>query len=426
MVRVRFAPSPTGYLHIGSARTALFNWLYARHNNGKFLLRIEDTDKERSKDEFLEEIMASLKWLSMDWDGELVFQSKRIDIYKTYAKKLLDKGLAYLEGPAIIFKVEKEKTVAFDDIIRGRVEFSTNDIKDQVLMKSDGTPTYNFACVVDDSEMQITHVIRGEDHISNTPKQVMLYEALGLQVPQFAHIPLILSKDGGRLSKRHGATSISEYKNMGFLSEAIVNYLALMGWAPGNDVEILPLQETIKLFDVKDVNKNGAIFDMDKLSWMNGQYIKDLPLEKLLPITEEFLKSKNALDDKFNREQWKRIISAYKERTRTLEDLISVYKIFFSEEIDYDEKAVEKYLKKPNSKDIISRCKTAAEAAKPFDKATIEESYRKLADELKVKAAELIHPTRVAISGKTVGAGLFDMMELLGRDKVSKRLSKFC
>jgi glutamyl-tRNA synthetase len=425
MVKVRFAPSPTGNLHIGSARTALFNWLYARHNNGKFILRIEDTDKERSKEEFLEEILGSLKWLFMSWDGELVFQSKRFDIYKKYAQTLVDKGLAYPEGPAMIFKVEKAKTVSFDDMIRGRVDFSTDDIKDQVLMKSDGTPTYNFACVVDDHEMGITHVIRGDDHISNTPKQVMLYEALGFEMPKFAHIPLILSKDGGRLSKRHGATSITEYRNMGFLPEAIVNYLSLMGWAPGNDIEILPLEETVKLFDVKDVNKTGATFDMDKLSWMNSQYIKEMDLGKLIERTEEYLKNRGILDARFDRAKWKGVIAAYKERTRTLEDLVSVYKIFFSDELEFDQKAVEKYLRKPDSKDIISRCKSAVEACAGYNKASIEEAYRKLADELKIKAAELIHPTRVAISGKTVGAGLFDMMELLGREKVLARLSKF-
>ena len=425
-VRVRFAPSPTGYLHIGSARTALFNWLYARHEKGSFIIRIEDTDRERSRLEFLEEILASLKWLFMAWDGELAFQSQRFDIYKKYAETLLEKGLAYLEGPAIIFKVEKSKKVAFIDMIRGTVEFSTDEIKDQVLMKSDGTPTYNFACVVDDHEMQITHIIRGDDHISNTPKQVMLYEALGFELPKFAHIPLILSKGGGRMSKRHGATSIFEYKNMGFLPEALVNYLSLMGWAPGNDVEVLPLEETIKLFDVKDVNKTGAIFDIDKLTWMNGQYIKKMDTDELARRSEEYLKDKNVLDDKFDIQRWRGIVAAYKERMRTLEDFVGAYKIFFSDEAEYDEKAVEKYLRKANSKEIINRCKSAIEAGDKFDKASIEDAYRRLADELKIKAAELIHPTRVAISGKTVGAGLFDMMELLGREKVLKRLAKFC
>ena len=426
MVRVRFAPSPTGYLHIGSARTALFNWLYARHNKGKFILRIEDTDRERSKEEYLDEILGSLKWLSMSWDEEPVFQSSRLDIYKKYAQELVEKKLAYLEGPAIIFKVEKGRKVYFDDMIRQRVEFSTDDIKDQVLIKSDGTPTYNFACVVDDSEMNITHIIRGDDHISNTPKQVMLYEALSLPIPKFAHIPLILSKDGGRLSKRHGATSITEYKNMGFLPEALMNYLSLMGWAPGNDAEIMPIDDIIKLFDVKDVNKTGAIFDMDKLSWINSQYIKNMDINKLSEVSEEFLRSRNVLDAEFNRDRWGKIVLAYKERTRTLEDLVGVYKIFFNDEIEYDEKAVEKYLKKPNSKDIITACKIAVEKCGKFDKAALEDSYRSLAGEMKIKAAELIHPTRVAISGRTIGAGLFDIMELLGRDNVLKRLGRFC
>ena len=236
---------------------------------------------------------------------------------------------------------------------------------------------------------------------------------------------MILSKDGGRMSKRHGATSIFEYKNMGFLPEALVNYLSLMGWAPGNDVEILPVGEIVKLFDIKDVNKTGATFDLDKLSWINGQYIKNMETKELAVRAENFLADKKIIDDKFDKDRWVNITAAYKERTRTLEDFISVYKIFFCDDVEYDEKAVAKYLNKPNSKEIMHRCKSAIEPDDKFDKVSIEESYRKLADELKVKAAELIHPTRVAISGKTVGAGLFDMMELLGREKVLKRLSKF-
>lgn len=425
-VRVRFAPSPTGYLHIGSARTALFNWLYARRNKGSFLLRIEDTDRARSKEEHLDEILGSLKWLFMNWDEEPIFQSRRFEAYRRCAETLTKKSLTYNEGNAVIFRVEKERKVSFDDMIHGRIEVSSDEIKDQVLIKSDGTPTYNFACVVDDIEMKITHIIRGDDHISNTPKQVLLYEALSSQAPKFAHIPLILSKEGGRLSKRHGATSIFEYKNMGFLPEALVNYLSLLGWSPGDDKEILALDEIIRLFDIKDVNKTSATFDMDKLSWMNGRYIKEMKLDEAVTRATNFLKDRNMVGKSFNRDRWAEIIAIYKERTRTLEEIVSVYKIFFEDEIEYDEKGVEKYLKKPGSKDIVKNCEMAIQGLSTFDRSSIEDSYRALADKLKIKAAELIHPTRVAISGKTVGAGLFEMMELLGRDKVLRRLEKFC
>src|SRR3989338_2154417 len=387
MVRVRFAPSPTGYLHIGSARTALFNWLYARHNKGKFLLRIEDTDRARSKDEYLSEIMGSLKWLFMEPDEEPLFQSKRIELYRTHAEDLLKKGLAYKEGEAIIFKVAKGRAVHFDDIIRGRIEVSTDEVKDQVLMKSDGSPTYNFACVVDDVDMKITHVIRVDDHISNTPKQILLYEALKFPLPKFAHIPLILSKDGGRLSKRHGATSIFEYKNMGFLPDALVNFLALMGWAPGDDREVMPLDEIVRLFDVKDVKRTGAMFDMDKLSWINGRYIKEIPVKDVVSRSLAFLKERGIIDEDIDAERWTKIVEIYKERTRTLEDLISVYNIFFRDTPDYDEAAVEKYLKKPGSKDIIKYCVEALEKLERFDRQPIEESYRALAGKLNLKAA---------------------------------------
>lgn len=423
MVRVRFAPSPTGYLHIGSARTALFNWLYARHNKGAFIIRIEDTDKERSKSEYLEEILASLKWLFMTWDGELSFQSQRFDIYKKYANTLVEKGLAYCEGPAIIFKVEKSKKVAFEDMIRGRVEFSTDDIKDQVLMKSDGTPTYNFACVVDDHEMQITHIIRGDDHISNTPKQVMLYEALGLPQPKFAHIPLILSKDGGRMSKRHGATSIFKYKNMGFLPEALANYLSLMGWAPGNDVEILPIEEVIKLFDVKDVNKTGAIFDMDKLSWMNGQYIAAKTDEELAGLITGYMADTGS---KLNapHDLLMKVIGLYKIRMKTLSDFAGMTDFFFRDDYLVDEKAFKKYLDPAESKKIVASFSARLEKLDAFSCDVIENSCRAMADENELKPGQIIHPTRVAISGKTTGAGLFEMMEVLGRKKVLERMRK--
>jgi len=423
MVRVRFAPSPTGYLHIGSARTALFNWLYAKHTGGKFFLRIEDTDKVRSKDEYLEEILASLKWLFMDWDGELEFQSKRLDLYKKYAEELLKKGLAYKEGEATIFKVVSGRPVSFEDIVHGKITVSTEEIKDQVLIKSDGMPTYNFACVVDDSAMQITHIIRGDDHISNTPKQILLYEALGFSIPQFAHIPLILSKDGGRLSKRHGATGIFEYKNMGFLPSALVNYLTLVGWSPGEDREIMPLAEIIKLFDVKDVNKTGAIFDIDKLTWMNGQYMAAMKAEELLGLIKNQASAagKNlAVPD----DMILKVIELYKVRMKTLPDFMSMTDHFFRDDYSVEEKGVEKYLTPPESRKILGEFVPRLEKLGDFKHAAIEEICRSMAVEMGLKVGAIIHPTRVAISGKTTGAGLFEMMEVLGRPKVIERMKK--
>lgn len=284
MIRVRFAPSPTGNLHIGGARTALFNWVYARAKQGKFILRIEDTDKERSKQEFLDEILNSLRWLGFDWD-ELYHQSERFDTYRELAEKLLQEGKAYTErtegrGEAIIYKVSPQK-ITVNDLIRGEIEFDTAVIKDQVLIKSDGTPTYNFACVVDDTAMNITHVVRGDDHISNTPKQLLLYKALDFRIPAFAHLPLILGAEGGRLSKRTGATAISDFKKMGYLSEALVNYLLLLSWAPGENRELIDINEAIKIFDITDVNKTAAAFDLEKLNWINSQYLKNADTQEL-------------------------------------------------------------------------------------------------------------------------------------------------
>jgi len=315
MIKTRFAPSPTGYLHIGGARTCLFNWLFARANKGKFILRIEDTDIERSKQEFLEEILESIKWLGMDWD-EIYFQSQRFPIYLEFAKELVKKDLAYYseEGKAIILKVPP-KIVDIEDIIHGRIRFDTSTIKDQVLIKSDQTPTYNFACVVDDAQLGITHVIRGDDHISNTPKQIVIYEALGFALPQFVHIPLILSSQGGRLSKRSGATSIREYRQMGFLPEAIVNYLTLLGWSPKDNREIISKEETIKIFSINEVNPTAAIFNMDKLRWINGVYIRNSKPEELAQLILGLLQQNNYIKaDNFDRKWLLDLIQLFKER----------------------------------------------------------------------------------------------------------------
>ncbi|MDP6685822.1 MAG: glutamate--tRNA ligase family protein, partial [Candidatus Omnitrophota bacterium] len=271
-VRVRFAPSPTGNLHIGSARTALFNWLYARSQGGKFILRIEDTDKTRSNEEYLKEILSSLEWLGLEWDEGPYFQSKRQDIYHSYVEKLLTQGLAYKDGEAVIFKVPHEKIKIYD-VVHGEIEVDNSLIGELVLIKSDRTPTYNFACVIDDIDMKLTHIIRGDDHISNTNKQLALYKALGVKPPKFAHIPLILAPDKSRLSKRFGAVAISEYRQKGYLPQAMVNYLALLGWAPGDNREFMDTPQIVKRFSLKRVNKTGAEFDENKLRWLNGEHI---------------------------------------------------------------------------------------------------------------------------------------------------------
>ncbi|MFA7283586.1 MAG: glutamate--tRNA ligase family protein, partial [Candidatus Omnitrophota bacterium] len=305
MVRVRFAPSPTGNLHIGGGRTALFNWLFSQSRGGKFVLRIEDTDQERSKKEFVDEILYSLQWLGFNWD-EIYYQSQRFARYREHADRLLKSGAAYIERSpegkeAVIYKIPHKK-IQIKDLIRGEIEFDSSLIKDQVLIKSDGTPTYNFACVIDDAEMNITHIIRGDDHISNTPKQVLIYEALGFIIPQFAHLPLIMGVDGGRLSKRTGATAISDYRKMGYLSEALLNYLLLLSWAPGDNRELIGIKEAVGLFDIKHVNKTAATFDIKKLDWMNNQYLKNADPEKLADELVPLLKEKGYLGgDDFDR-----------------------------------------------------------------------------------------------------------------------------
>ena len=420
-VRVRFAPSPTGYLHLGSARTALFNWLYARHTNGKLLLRIEDTDKTRSKGEFLDEILDDLKWLGIDWDEKPIFQSKRTSTYKKYASQLLDKRLAYKEGEAIIFKVAKSRNIKLSDIVHGEIDFNTDEIKDQVLIKSDGFPAYNFACAIDDYEMGITHVIRGADHISNTPKQLLFYEALGLNPPRFAHMPLMMGKDGAKLSKRHGAVAVVEYKKEGFLPEALSNYLILLGWSPGKNREIIGLEETIKLFKIEDISNVQARFDIDKLRWINGEYIKNKNTKELTNLL------KNKIRGDINQDYLEKVVDLYKTRFHTLAEFTNLTRAFFTEDFPVDAEArekLEKYLKDNKTKKALAEFRIEIAKLKDFNKESIEKICRRLAEKYNIKPAAIIHPTRVAISGKTVGAGLFEMMELLGKKKVLERLEK--
>jgi len=416
-VRVRFAPSPTGYLHIGGARTALFNWLFARANSGKFILRIEDTDLKRSKEEYLNEIISSLKWLGLDWDEGPYYQRDRIPLYLSYADRLLEKGLAYRDGNAIIFKVPPER-ITIDDVVHGKIEIDNSLIGELVLMKSDGSPAFNFACVVDDIEMRITHIIRGDDHISNTNKQLALYNALGATPPRFAHIPLILAPDKSRLSKRFGAVSISEYKQRGYLPEAMVNYLALLGWAPGDNKEFMDIKEIIRRFDLKRVNKRGAEFNEDKLRWLNGEYIKRLDIDRFIELAKDFM------GIECDPEWLKKVAELYKPRVKTLVEFKEEVEMFLKEEISYDEEAVEKFLK---NKEILDILKIALERLKKIQNFTagdIEETMRALIGELNIKPGDLIHPLRVAVTGRTVSAGIFELLSVMGKDIVIKRLEK--
>jgi len=428
MIRVRFAPSPTGNLHIGGGRTALFNWLFAQSQNGKFILRIEDTDRERSKKEFVDEILDSLKWLGFNWD-ELYYQSERFDRYRLHADKLLKEGLAYIEKSpegkeAIIYKVPEQK-IEVDDLIRGKIEFDSALIKDQVLIKSDGTPTYNFACVVDDAEMKITHIIRGDDHISNTPKQVLLYKALGFELPQFAHLPLIMGVDGGRLSKRTGATAISDYRKMGYLAEGLLNYLLLLSWAPGDNRELVSVKEAVELFNIKNVNKTSATFDLKKLDWINNQYLKNADPEKLATELVPLLVERKLISkDNYDRVYLLNLIKLFQARLPRINDFVDWADFFFLEDPALDPEAKEKYLTQDLSKEFglfVRRLDSLAS----FEIMTIEQSFRELVAELGIEAKKLIHPIRVALTGKTIGPGLFEVIYCLGKERSCKRLSKF-
>jgi len=415
-------------LHIGGGRTALFNWLFSQSQNGKFILRIEDTDKERSKAEFVDEILYSLKWLGFNCD-EIYYQSQRFDRYKLHADNLLKSGLAYIEKSpegkeAIIYKVPAKKIIV-NDLIRGQIEFDSNLIKDQVLIKSDGSPTYNFACVVDDAETNITHIIRGDDHISNTPKQVLLYEALGFTLPLFAHLPLIMGVDGGRLSKRTGATAISDYRKMGYLSEALLNYLLLLSWAPGDNRELISISEAIKLFDIKNVNKTSATFDLKKLDWINNQYLKDADPQKLADELIPLLEEKNYIKKgSFDRSYLLTLIKLFQARLPRLIDFVNWADFFFLDEPLMDEAAVKKYLSDDLSKEFKLFAQRLDDLA-DFSIVNIEASFRELVAQLGIEAKKLIHPIRVALTGKTIGPGLFEVIYYLGKERSKKRLLKW-
>ncbi|MEW6001709.1 MAG: glutamate--tRNA ligase [Nitrospirota bacterium] len=460
-VRVRFAPSPTGHLHLGGARTALFNWLYARHTKGTFILRIEDTDRTRSTEEYIESIIESLKWLKFDWDEGPYRQTDRFEIYRSYAKKLLKEDKAYYcycspeelerrrtealaqgrppkyDGrckglkepptgriPVIRFIMPQEGETIVEDLIKGRVVFENANLDDLIIMRSDGTPTYNFTVVVDDVDMNITHVIRGDDHLNNTPKQIHIYRALGYDVPLFAHLPMILGADKTRLSKRHGAASALAYKEMGYLPDALVNYLARLGWSYG-DQEVFSRAELIQYFSFENVGESPAIFNTEKLLWLNGFYVNKSRPEELGELVIPFLiKEKIIREGRTLDKDWlSKAIMTLKERSKTLVELANSLKYYIVEEVEYEPKAKDKFL---NEKTLIYLVEVNEEFEKleDFVAPEIEKIFKALIERHDTKLADIAQPVRVAMTGKTESPGIFDVLEILGKEKVLRRLEK--
>jgi glutamyl-tRNA synthetase len=423
--RVRFAPSPTGYLHVGGARTALFNWLFARRHGGTFVLRIEDTDAERSSWDMVAGIVDGLRWLGLDWDeGPDVggphapyFQSQRLDKYQEQARQLVDAGKAYHDERAVRFRVPSGET-KFADLVHGPIAFDNENIEDFVILRSDGHPTYHLSVVVDDIDMEITHVVRGDDHISNTPKQVMLYDAFGRQPPAFAHVPLILGPDKKRLSKRHGATSVMEYHRVGYLSEAMVNFLALLGWSPGGDLEVLSRDELIQLFTLEGISGGNAVFNPEKLDWFNQQHIARLSSGALLARIEQRLRDAGLWRESLAGEESARVarvLDLLKLRVKSLDHLVEELRPLLTTEPDIDPAAAAKHLT-PDVRPILGELVAQFEALSMFDASEIERTLRASAERHGVKAAALIHATRVAVTGRTVSASLFDLLGAVGKE----------
>src|SRR6266571_1731465 len=472
-VRVRFAPSPTGYLHVGGARTALFNWLFARHHGGKLLLRIEDTDVERSTQEMVDGILQGMRWLGLDWDDGPYFQSQRMQLYQTTAAKLLQQRHAYYcfcskedleqrraaavaEGRppkydgacrrltaeeaaikrsagavcAIRFAVPESGSTAFDDGVIGPVEFSNAELEDFVLLRSDGAPTYHLSVVADDLDMRVTHIIRGADHLSNTPKQVLLYTALGAPMPVFAHVPLILGPDKTRLSKRHGATSVMAYRDEGIVPEAFRKFLALLGWTPPDSSrEILGDKELISLFSLDGISRSNAVFDRAKLDWFNTEYIRAYPPQELLPLIEEEWARVGFTPNpaRAGREGLLATIDLLKPRARSLKDFATSFRAFFSDDFEPDPAAVAKFLKDANVREMLVELGgryASSKGSDDFSEQAAEKILRDFAAEKNVKAGALINGARVALTGQAVAPSLFAVMAALGKDTTIARLRR--
>jgi len=418
-VRVRFAPSPTGYLHVGGARTALFNWLFARKSGATFLLRIEDTDKARSTDEHTQVILDGLKWLGLDWDDKPIFQGARIGRHQEVADQLLKADKAYMDEGTIRLRVPPGE-IAWDDAVHGRISFQGEDIKDFVILRSDRSPLYNFAVVVDDIDMQITHVLRGDDHISNTPKQIAVYRALDATLPVFGHVPMINGPDGKKLSKRHGATAVGDYQHLGILPEAMRNFLALLGWSPGGDREILSMEELRSLFSLEGILKKPSVFDTTKLEWMNGQYLSAKGAAELYPIVKPQL---DELGVDGNTDAVLKAIGAVKARSRTTLDIARQVAVRLDAKfVTRDEKATKEIAKDPAGYRAGLEASIAALQSVDWTPQGLEQALRTVAEQRGVAAGKIFQPIRIALTGGTVSEPVNELLAVVGKEAALKRL----
>ncbi len=472
-IRVRFAPSPTGELHIGGARTALFNFLYAHRFAGTYILRIDDTDTERSKAEYIDKLFEAMRWLGLDWDEGPYYQSKRLPDYIKEADRLIAENKAYrcyctVEDLAAGRELARQENRAFQypgicrnlppdkeqerinsgikpvirlrtpdqgdtvvsDLIRGEVRFDNRGLDDFIVVKSSGQPTYNFASVVDDSQFKISHVIRAEEHLSNTPRQILCAQALGYRLPAYAHVPMILAPDRSKLSKRHGATSVEEFRSLGFLPEALVNYMALLGWSPGGgdeESDIFTLKEMTGLFSLEKVGKTAAVYDTDKLTWMNGQYIRDYDLDSLTEAARPFYQKRGLLKEPANKadiKYLKQVISVVRERAKTLVELADLSFYFYEDPFAYDQKGVKKAFNKAEAADYLLQISALMKTLDIFDHTSTETLINEYCSKNEISIGKVVQPVRLAVTGLTGGPGLFEIIELLGRERTVKRLEK--
>ena len=452
----RFPPSPTGYLHVGGARTAIFNWLYARHTNGKFVLRIEDTDAERSTQASVDAIFEALEWLGIDWDDGPYYQTRRFDIYREYIQKLIDsghayyctctpeqidamrqkametgdkprydgtcreKGLAESDRAVVRFKAPPTGTTVVEDVIKGSIVFQNNELDDFVICRSDGSPTYNFVVVIDDITMKINTIIRGDDHVMNTPKQILLYKALGSPLPTFGHVPMVLGNDRARLSKRHGAMSVTEYRNLGFLPEAMINYLVRLGWSHG-DQEFFTRDELIKVFNLENIGKSAGVFDLDKLQALNAEHIMAAAPRDLVAPLKPFMEAAGIEVEAGD--YIEQVIETLQPRSKTLKDMAQAALFYYQSDIEYDEKAAKKFLKAA-ALEPLTILTARLEALETYDQSGLEDVFKAVMEETELKLGKIAQPVRVALTGRTASPGIFEIIAIMGKERVVPRLRK--